>query len=73
MTERLRALVAELEKLPPEQQDQWAATFAQSLADDQRWNALFVRPDSQTLFEQLIAEAAQGKREGTVQDGGDTR
>jgi hypothetical protein len=71
MTERLRALVAEMEKLPPEKQDQWAATFAQALRDDRRWEELFVRPESQALFDQLIAEATEGKREGTERDVGD--
>jgi hypothetical protein len=72
MTERLRALVAEIEKLPPEQQDQWAQVFAQELADDQRWDTLFARPESQAFFDELIAEAEQGKRDGTLKEVSDT-
>ncbi len=72
MTERLRALVAEIEKLPTEQQDQWAEAFAQELADDKRWDELFARPESQAFFDQLVAEAKEGERKRTLQDVSDT-
>ena len=67
MTDRLRALVAEIEKLPSEQQDQWAEAFALEIADERRWDELFARPESQTFLDQLIAEAEEGEREGTLQ------
>jgi hypothetical protein len=41
MTELLRAAIAQIEKLPPEQQDAIAARFLAELQDEQNWEASF--------------------------------
>ena len=41
MTELLRQAIAQIEKLPPEQQDAIAARFLAELQDDQKWETSF--------------------------------
>lgn len=41
MTELLRQAIAQIEKLPPEQQDAIAARFLAELQDEQKWEASF--------------------------------
>lgn len=41
MTELLQKAIAELEKLPPEQQDAIATRFLEELQDDRKWSTRF--------------------------------
>jgi hypothetical protein len=41
MTELLRQAIAQIEKLPPEQQDAIAARFLAELQDEQKWVSRF--------------------------------
>lgn len=41
MTELLRKAIAEIEKLPPEQQDAIATRFLKELQDEQNWSTRF--------------------------------
>ncbi|MGL5806696.1 MAG: hypothetical protein ACRC2R_14335 [Xenococcaceae cyanobacterium] len=41
MTELLRVAIAQIKKLPPEQQDAIAARFLAELQDEQKWEASF--------------------------------
>ena len=41
MTELLRQLIAQIEKLPPNQQDAIAARFLAELQDEQKWETRF--------------------------------
>ncbi|MBE9170914.1 hypothetical protein IQ238_26515 [Pleurocapsales cyanobacterium LEGE 06147] len=41
MTELLRRAIAQIEKLPPDQQDAIAARFLAELQDEKKWETLF--------------------------------
>ncbi|MEM8779135.1 MAG: hypothetical protein AAGF26_09740 [Cyanobacteria bacterium P01_G01_bin.49] len=41
MTELLRQAIAEIEKLPPEQQDAIASRFLEELQDEQKWTTRY--------------------------------
>lgn len=41
MTELLRQAIAQIEKLPPDQQDAIAARFLAELKDEQKWSTRF--------------------------------
>jgi hypothetical protein len=41
MTKLLRQAIAEIEKLPPDQQDAIAARFLEELRDEQKWETRF--------------------------------
>jgi hypothetical protein len=59
MTELLRQAIAQIEKLPPEQQDAIAARFLAELQDEQKWEASFTN----TTDEQWDNMAAMVRQE----------
>lgn len=71
MVDRLRAVFAAAEKLPENEQEQLAALWEETLADNVKWHELFQRPGSQAFFAELRAEAAQAEQEGTLEDSPD--
>ncbi|WIG59501.1 MAG: hypothetical protein OJF49_002248 [Ktedonobacterales bacterium] len=71
MIDRLRAVIAAAEKLPPNEQEQLAALWEETLLDNVRWHELFRQPGSQAFFAQLRAEAAEAEENGTLEDSPD--
>jgi hypothetical protein len=59
MTELLREAIAQIEKLPPEQQDAIAARFLAELQDEQKWDIGF----SATTDDQWDQMAAMVRQE----------
>lgn len=59
MTELLRQAIAQIEKLPPEQQDAIATRFLAELQDEQKWEARFAA----TTDEQWNRMAAMVRQE----------
>jgi hypothetical protein len=59
MTELLREAIAQIEKLPPEQQDAIAARFLAELQDEQKWDIRF----SATTDDQWDQMAAMVRQE----------
>jgi hypothetical protein len=72
MTETLRRVVAQIEQLPPEQQDALAEIMFREL-EEQEWDALVAKPGSQRFLARLATEARRedaapgrgGRREHT--------
>ncbi|MBE9146608.1 hypothetical protein [Planktothrix mougeotii] len=63
MTELLRQAIAQIEKLPPDQQDAIAARFLAELQDEQKWeNRFAVTTDNQ--WDQMAAMVRQQIAEG---------
>lgn len=59
MTELLREAIAQIEKLPPDQQDAIAARFLAELQDEQKWDIRF----SATTDDQWDQMAAMVRQE----------
>lgn len=55
MTELLQKAIAEVNKLPPEQQDELAALILEELSSEQRWESAFA--DASEALAQLADEA----------------
>jgi hypothetical protein len=63
MTELLRQAIAQIEKLPPDQQDAIAARFLTELQDEQKWETRFsITTDDQ--WDQMAAMVRQEIAEG---------
>ena len=71
MIDRLRVVLAEVEKLPDNEQEYLAALLEENLAEDTHWHELFQRPSSQAFFASLRAEAEQAEQEGTLEESPD--
>lgn len=56
MTETLQRVMAQVEQLPPEQQDAIAEVIAREL-EEREWDALVAKPASQRFLARLAAEA----------------
>lgn len=56
MTESLRDVVAQIELLPPEQQDAIAEAIRREL-EEREWDALLAKPGSRRALARLTAEA----------------
>lgn len=54
MTELLRQAIAQIEKLPPDQQDAIAARFLAELQDEQKWETSFAAT-SDDQWDQMAA------------------
>ncbi len=65
LTERVRALVATIEKLPPEQQEQVADQLASWLAD-QEWDRFFSSEQGSQLIDEILANHEREKAAGTI-------
>ena len=64
MTALLEKAIAELQKLPPVQQDEIATLILEELADDARWDRAFA--DSQVALTRLAAKVRNDIRAGRV-------
>ena len=62
MTTVLEAALAEMAKLPPEEQDALAALLMDEIKSEQRWSASFAA--SQTLLISLASDALAEHRSG---------
>jgi hypothetical protein len=54
---QLELVIAELEKLPPEEQNQFTAWILEELHSEERWSKLFT--DSQDVLSHLADEALE--------------
>lgn len=70
MTEQLRAFIAHVERLPPEQQDELAEALWLEI-EDRHWDALLATPESQRFLERLAAETLQEEAAGRTESSGD--
>lgn len=66
MTELLEKAIAELNRLPDEQQNTMAQWILEELEDDRRWDAAFA--NSLPQLEQLAKKALEDYREGRTQE-----
>jgi len=66
MTDLMQKAIAELTKLPDDQQDNVAQWILAELADEERWDALFAR--SQQTLAILAKRALANHRSGQTQD-----
>ncbi|MBK9940565.1 MAG: hypothetical protein IPP13_02945 [Kouleothrix sp.] len=64
MTALLEQALAELHKLPPDQQDAIATLILEELTDEEKWNRAF--DQSQDVLTRLADKARREKREGKV-------
>lgn len=64
MTALLEQALAELHKLPPDQQDTIAALILEELTDEEKWNRAF--DQSQEAFTRLADKVRSEKRAGKV-------
>jgi len=68
MTQLLEKALAELNNLPPEEQDAMAGIILAELEDEQRWAATFA--GSQDVLARLAADARRQIEAGQVSPGG---
>ena len=68
MTQTLERAIAELKKLPDDQQDSHAALILDELGDDQLWDEAFAR--TQEPLARLAAKVREDIRAGRVRPGG---
>ena len=67
MTQLLQKAFERAATLPQEEQDTFARFLLSELESEQRWAALFSRPESEDLLEQLADEALTAHRSGRTQ------
>ena len=67
MTLLLERAINEVKKLTDDQQDALAQLILENL-DEQRWDELFSRPESETLLEKLANEALAEYHVGKTQN-----
>ena len=65
MTTLLDQVIAEVQKLPPDQQDAIATVILEELEDEQRWDRAFAQ--SQDALARLAAKARADIRSGKIQ------
>ena len=70
MTELLRRVVAEVERLSPEQQDAIAEVIQREL-EEREWEAIVANPGSHRFLERLAAEARREDAAGETREAGD--
>ena len=68
MTQLLEQALAEVRKLPEQDQDAIAALILEEIADERRWDDAFAR--SQDVLAKLAAKAREDIEAGRVQDAG---
>jgi hypothetical protein len=68
MSELLEQALAEVQKLPLDQQDTIAALILDELADEGKWNRAFA--DSQDALTRLTAKVREEKRAGRTHEQG---
>lgn len=64
MTTLLKKAIEELSNLPEEKQDFYAQEILDSLEGDEKWDALFADPRSETLLSQMAAKALEEYKAG---------
>ena len=64
MTRLLQEAFERVSKLSQEEQDRFARFMLVALESDQRWAALFARPESEDLLERLADETLAAHRAG---------
>ena len=69
MVDRLRAVIATLEKLPTEQQERAAEELEAWLAD-QQWDRWLKSGEGERFLDELVNEYEQEKQAGTIREGG---
>jgi len=67
LTETLRRVVSEIERLPPHEQDAIARELQLRL-DEREWDSLVRSPESQLLLERLAAEARSEDDQNETRD-----
>lgn len=65
MTELLRQAIAQIEKLPPDQQDMIAARFLSELQDEQKWETSFAAT-TDDQWDQMAAMVRQEIAKGEI-------
>lgn len=65
MTTLLEQAFAEIQKLPPDEQDAIATLILEEIADEERWSSAFAT--SQDALARLAEKARQDRRAGKVQ------
>jgi len=65
MTTLLDQVIAEVQKLPPDQQDAIATVILEELEDEQRWDRAFAQ--SQDALARLAAKARADIRAGKIE------
>jgi hypothetical protein len=68
MVDKLKVVVAAIEKLSPKEQEHYAAILEEELTDSQRWHELFSHPRSQAFFNELRDELDKEEKDGTIED-----
>lgn len=68
MTELLQRAFDEASKLSTDQQDEFARWILEVLADEEKWNTLFSKPESEDLLEKLANEALAEHHAGRTED-----
>lgn len=68
MTQLLEQALAQLEKLPQDEQDAIAALILEEIADERRWDESFAR--SQDRLAELAAKVREDIQAGRVRDVG---
>ena len=70
MTELLREVIAHVERLPPEQQDELAEALWLEI-EDREWEVLLATPESQAFLKRLVVETLEKERTGGIETSGD--
>lgn len=68
MVDRLRVMMATIEKLPAEQQEALANAI-EELLDEQEWDAFIASEKGADLIAQVRANYEREKRDGTIIEG----
>ena len=68
MTTLLQQAISEIQKLPAAKQDAIAAVILDELADEQQWDELFAR--SQSQLSQMAAKVNDDLKQGRVKKSG---
>ena len=66
MVDRLREVIATIEKLPAERQEQLANTL-EELLEEEEWDELTSQPGAAAFHEALLQEYEQEKATGTLE------
>lgn len=67
MTDLLKKAFEEASKLPPEEQDAFAAVMLQELAAEAKWSETLAAPQSQELLGALAEQALEEHRAGKTE------
>ena len=70
MTDLLKQVVAQVEQLPADQQDELAELLQMEL-EQREWDALIASPESRRYLAQLVAEAEAEDAAGQTLESGD--